>query len=606
MKPLLRCAIALWMVMAGSAAAEPLSINATEFCQIPPDSERDDFCCLTAAGRWMTVLEVSTNGPYTFVVVGRGDRAAGEWPQMDVRIDDEKTGTFSVHSTNWASYTFTRALRLGRHEVALGFANEQPGTNATRALYLESLTIIPSNEDETVSALSPSAYRKEQKAARADLLKKNDDQIERIRKGDLTVTVLDPAGKPLPDARISIEQTRQEFLFGTALCAEMFDPKTTNTDAATYRETVRKYFNHAVTEGALDWPAMEPMRDVVLYDAVDRMADWCKANGISLRGHCLFSGCNLPDWAKPLPDDDLRSVIARRARNVAGHYQGLIDEFDVNNEMLHCTYLSERLGESITRQMFAEAEGANPHATLYVNDYGVLEGKDLLRYADKIRDLRDLGVSVGGIGLQAHCTGPVDVLQIQKSLDLLGQFGLPIKITEFDCVNEDERVQAQVLEDVYRVAYAHPAVEGILAWGFWESCMTKPSAALLRADFSKKPSAERYEKLVLGDWRTRVEGKTDADGRLTCRAFYGAYAIRATLPGGSVLATNAVLAKGIGRTAVTFNQPPRAPEPAAPAKPAPPPSATAEKKPEPPPAPKTSDREESSPAASDDEKPVDW
>ena len=52
--------------------------------------------------------------------------------------------------------------------------------------------------------------------------------------------------------------------------------------------------------------------------------------------------------------------LRRRARNVAGHYRGLIDEFDVNNEMLHCTALSQRLGDSIFRQMCAEASGANP------------------------------------------------------------------------------------------------------------------------------------------------------------------------------------------------------------------------------------------------------
>ena len=38
--------------------------------------------------------------------------------------------------------------------------------------------------------------------------------IERYRKGDATIAVVDAEGKPIPDATVKVRQTEHEFLFG--------------------------------------------------------------------------------------------------------------------------------------------------------------------------------------------------------------------------------------------------------------------------------------------------------------------------------------------------------------------------------------------------------
>ena len=45
--------------------------------------------------------------------------------------------------------------------------------------------------------------------------------------------------------------------------------------------------------------------------------------------------------------------------------------------------------------------------------------------------------------------------------------GVPIWTTELDVVNPDENVRADWYEKALRALYSHPAVEGILFWGFW-------------------------------------------------------------------------------------------------------------------------------------------
>lgn len=508
-------------LICGTATADPVTVGASRFSEVPQGSITGNVCSLWQNGAATCAFTFYDATPCTFVIVARGQPAGGIWPELKVRFDGNEIFKTKINSEVWATYTFASAVATGTHAVSVCFENDGVTNGQDRNLYFSDLTIIPAERADEPTPFSPAEYRQLLSDRHSAMVREADERIDTLRKGNLSVKVVDASGNPVSNALVSIVQTRHEFLFGTALASDMFKPEATNAEATAYREQVKKYFNHAVTENALKWPDMEPKKDEVHYELVDAMAGWCRTNGIALRGHCLFWGCYVPEWANALSDVDLRFAIMRRARNVVGHYRGLINEFDVNNEMLHCTALNQRLGDSIFRQMCAESSGANPNAILYVNDYGILEGNELNRYKDQIRDLLDAGAPVGGIGLQAHFGGAADMSRIQMALDDLARFNLPIKITEFDCWADDEAVQAQTLEDVYRTAFAHSAVQGILMWGFWEKNHWKPAAALLRTDFSKKPSAEAYERLVFSNWWTRAEGQTATDGTFACRAFFG-------------------------------------------------------------------------------------
>lgn len=537
-------------LICGTAAANPVTVGASNFSEVPQGSVSGNVCSLWQNGAATCAFTFFDANPCTFIIVARGDPAGGIWPELKVRFDGNDIFKTKISSEVWATYTFASAVATGTHTMSICFENDALTNGQDRTLYFSDLTIIPAEQSDEPVPLSAAEYRQLLSDQHDAMAREADERIEILRKGNLAVKVIDPAGNPVSNALVSVAQTRHEFLFGTALASDMFKPDATNAETTAYREQVKKYFNHAVTENALKWPDMEPRKDEVHYELVDAMAGWCRTNGITLRGHCLFWDCHVPEWANALSDVDLRFAIMRRARNVVGHYRGLIDEFDVDNEMLHCTALNERLGDSIFRQMCAEASGANPNAVLYVNDYGVLEGNELGRYKDQIRDLLEAGAPVGGIGLQAHFSGAADMGRIQKALDDLARFNLPMKITEFDCWADDEAVQAQTLEDVYRTAFANSAIQGILMWGFWEKKHWKPEAALLRADFSKKPAAEAYERLVFSNWWTRAEGRTTADGTFTCRAFFGDLNVTVKTDSGPKIVEKVALKKSEGDATV--------------------------------------------------------
>jgi endo-1,4-beta-xylanase len=91
----------------------------------------------------------------------------------------------------------------------------------------------------------------------------------------------------------------------------------------------------------------------------------------------------------------------------------------------------------------------------------------------------------------------------------------------------DAARRAATLEIFLRTAFAHPAVEQFLVWGFWGGAHWLGwEASLVGEDFALAPPMQ-----VIADlrrlWTTRVEAVTDAAGRFTLAGYTGTYRISA-------------------------------------------------------------------------------
>ena len=334
--------------------------------------------------------------------------------------------------------------------------------------------------------------------------------------------------KATPGMKVTVNQLEHEFWFGTAISQQVFAGKVKSEDKQKYLSILKTNFNAAVHENALKWYSTEKARGILTYENADTMLAWCEENGLRLRGHCIFWCVDkyVQPWLKQLDNESLHNTVKRRATDVVNRYKGRIPEYDVNNEMLHGSYYKQRLGESIRYKMFEWCLLADPEAILYVNDYGILGGSDLDRYEKQIARFIEEGVPVGGIGLQGHFGDKgVDAAQVKYALDRLAKFNLPIKITEFDINTKDEEIKAKGLVDLYTTAFAHPSVEGILMWGFWEGNHWRPDAALWRKDWQPTKVAEAYQNLVYKQWWTSLKGETDETGIFKADVFFGRYTI---------------------------------------------------------------------------------
>lgn len=347
-----------------------------------------------------------------------------------------------------------------------------------------------------------------------------DEAIRRHRMGTIVV-------RTAPGATVSVMQKRHEFWFGTAISRSMFRD-TSSRESKKCLEILKANFNSVVCENAMKWYSTHRTTPRADYSNADRMLAWCQANGLPMRGHCIFWCVDryVQSWVKALDDKALRKALEGRAADLVTRYRGRVVEWDVNNEMLHANYYSRRLGGDIRVKMFQWARAADPKARLYVNDYGIISGGGSPRYVKHIADLIAAGAPVGGIGVQGHFGGRIDPAHVKKTLDLLGQFRLPIKVTELDFNTSDEAAKAANLTALYRTCFAHPSVEGVLMWGFWEGRHWRPKAALWKRDFTPTSAAKAYRKLVYDTWWTRRTGRADAGGRCQVPAFYGSHVVR--------------------------------------------------------------------------------
>jgi GH35 family endo-1,4-beta-xylanase len=182
--------------------------------------------------------------------------------------------------------------------------------------------------------------------------------------------------------------------------------------------------------------------------------------------------------------------------------------------------------------MALAAKTGNPDAVLFVNDYGILVegGHNANAYLEQIKAILDEGVPIGGIGCQGHSATfldvPVNPVIAQRNLDRLARFGLPIKITEclFDHT-EDPEAQAEEMRRILPIYFAHPGVEGILMWGFWEGLHWHPWAALWKKDWTPTPQGLAWRDLVFKEWWTSASGRADSTGTFKAEAFFGDYEV---------------------------------------------------------------------------------
>ena len=307
---------------------------------------------------------------------------------------------------------------------------------ADQILEITDLRVANYGPDYDLSALPNSdvAYEGRQKDApwRAEA----EERIDKLRKGDLTVTVMDAAGEPVKDAKVAVAMTRHAFPFGTAVAVSRIN----NPKLDRYRAEIPNNFNATVFESAMKWNNYGTGTPAQIRESLD----WLVEQGVIVRGHVLmWPGWRwvdpelMPAWAKDgsAPSEqekaDFRKVMEDRVTDMTALYKNEIFDWDVVNEAYTINDILKVYGEEIMIDWFKLAHAANPDAVLYINDNDMItnQGRDtkhLRGYQAQIQMLLDAGVPLGGIGMQGHfstaLTAPEDVW---KTLDRFKQFNLP-------------------------------------------------------------------------------------------------------------------------------------------------------------------------------------
>ncbi len=366
------------------------------------------------------------------------------------------------------------------------------------------------------------------------------NRIEQNRKRDVRLMIVDAAGNPVPGTSIDVKQTRHKFGFGSAINNNISNPQ--------YAAFFRTNFEWAVMENEAKWYYNEPSQGNVTYTVADSITNFCYTNGIMLRGHNIFWAvtANNPSWVQPLSSAALLVAVTNRLNSVVNHFKGTFVHWDVNNEMLHGNFYGNKVGNWINPWMFQYAHTLDTNVVLFVNDYNVIENNEADAYKTQIQNLLSSNAPVQGIGAQGHYGATVDPASTEINIDKLASLGFPIWVSEYDSVNSDENVRANNLENLYRLAFSKPSVEGIMMWGFWAGSHWRGSnAAIVNLNWTLNQAGQRYQSL-LAEWTTVTNGTSDGGGAFGFRGFHGSYDITLTPPGGQPTLRRITLDPGAG------------------------------------------------------------
>lgn len=359
------------------------------------------------------------------------------------------------------------------------------------------------------------------------------ERIERERKADLSVRVRGPGGKLLPQTEVTLVLRRHEFGFGSAVTAGLLTAETEN--AKRYRDIVDRLFSSVVFENDLKdfgwepdaWGKQDRLRQL------DQAFDWLEQRRIAVRGHYLMQIAVPPNLAKVTDSRAIRRHFLQTAEERLAFAKDRVCEWDVINHPVAwggADLLNRRPGlEKLDREIYAFAQ-RNTSLPLFVNEDQLFRpGRQSDETFDYVRQLKEEGFRVDGVGNQAHVDdtflpSPEQVLAVTDRFATL----VPRQvITEFDITTvDDEELAADYTRDLMIACFSHPAYTGFLLWGFWEGSHWKPEAASWNRDWSIRKRGEVLEEWLGRRWTTTVTVTTGKDGIARWRGFPGRYDIR--------------------------------------------------------------------------------
>ena len=362
-----------------------------------------------------------------------------------------------------------------------------------------------------------------------------DARIEQHRKADLSITVVDGEGRPVPDAQVHVRMRRHAYPFGTAVSAARLLKEPLTDDQKNYRDTSLAFFNYVTLENDLK---QNQIAKNTLQPALDALK-LLQAQGIQARGHVLV----WPSWKQSAPSlaalkenpEEVENWIRNHIQSTVKATAGLVTDWDVMNEPFIHNDIIHLLGRERVADWFRLAREADPRAALYLNENNVeFNGPNQDELGEWIDYLESHGAPLDGIGWQGHMWhrtlpyGP----GILDDLKRFEKYGLKVQITEYDCNDRfSDEDEARFLSDFLPAWFSHPLTAGFIMWGFQDGASWTNNAPLFNLDWSLKPAGKVWMDHVFNQWWSDADGVTDSRGGFTTRAFLGDYVIQITQGG---------------------------------------------------------------------------
>ncbi|OWF48073.1 uncharacterized protein LOC110453569 [Mizuhopecten yessoensis] len=347
-------------------------------------------------------------------------------------------------------------------------------------------------------------------------------RIEHLRKADVHLKVVNHQNVHLNGVTFELHQQTSAFAFGAAVRFDLV----IDHSATGYQKYLYDNFEWATVANAFKWRLMEYTQGHANFDHGMSALNELLAKGMTVRGHNMYWGVNghYPAWLDHLSDQQVLQAMHTHLNDMISHTRGKLAHWDVNNENLHGDYFEKKTGHpNVTMEMFQWLHSAEPGVKLFLNDYNALSsGRYTTSLKEQGRIFRDAGIPIYGIGEQSHFNyGHDDMTTVKYRLDKSAEANLPIWITELSVGDSNADTKAQTFEDLLTLYFSHPAVEGIILWGFCQEAMQcKQCALAIGPQCHPNAAGEKVSQLLRQTWRTNV---SQSLANHNIRAFKGNY-----------------------------------------------------------------------------------
>lgn len=393
------------------------------------------------------------------------------------------------------------------------------------------------------------------------------NNIEKYRKGEAKIKILDAQGKAVNRAKLEIKQISHEFKFGCYLKIDDLAP----AKLPEYERHFAKLFNYAVV--GTYWNFTEKRQGNENWSWFERETALSRKLGVRVQAAPVLWGTNeygTPEWL-PRQKDELLPILERRVKSTVMK-SNVIDDWEIVNEPLapKDDFFARNIGSEYIETAFRQARQSAPKKRLLINEFGVFGSvkariSNRERYFNLLDGLIKRNVPIDIIGIQAHAQGDwYEPANVAEQLERYAALGKPIQITEFSVqtVEYDDRKtpldilgkhrtgvwdaekQAEFYREFYTVSFGNPQVEAIVTWGLDDERAWLPGIGLINENGEPKPVYKTLERLINQEWTTTINAVTNEQGIYNFRGFYGNYKIKVNAPADSPRQTKFALEKG--------------------------------------------------------------
>ena len=221
---------------------------------------------------------------------------------------------------------------------------------------------------------------------------------------------------------------------------------------------IKKDFNSITAENDMKPQPTEPAYGQFNWENADKIANFCRSNGIKLRGHCLMWHAQIGEWMYKDEKGDLVSKeklfqnMKHPITAIVERYKDVIYAWDVVNEAIsdggwqggrrgmgehpspyRNSPLYQIAGDEFIKKAFIYAREADPNVLLFYNDYNAADPGKRDRIYNMVKSMKEEGVPIDGIGMQGHYNvyGP-SMEDVDAALTKYSTIVKHIHITELD------------------------------------------------------------------------------------------------------------------------------------------------------------------------------